>query len=300
MLSESASSRVAFGCSVVAVTGVVVKPVFSFGELLVLIDVEGVGTMSAPLPTPDEAAGLTGNALRGTAPCVELHGACRFRTGLVHLYDPPRADLVVSPAHVMLSITRFPDEDIWKNMFEWVSGYLADTLTPTPRGGAREGYWEYTGQGVIAMLGSIRPNVRLSSRDLVIEVALRRDEAALAAVRRLLGLAGDAQIAPPDDGNWRELPTNWPLHLECSRHGGIVRFRFSAPHHDGQTSTASLCEEWCWRWLDLCAGTGIGHHDRIQVSWDLGGLGHASIVRGDGAHRRDVHELHIPVSWLAT
>ena len=53
-------------------------------------------------------------------------------------------------------------------------------------------------------------------------------------------------------------------------------------------------------YLDLCAGTAIGHHDRTQVSWDLGGFGHASIVRGDGAHRRDVHELHIPVSWLAT
>jgi hypothetical protein len=60
------------------------KPVFSFGELLVLIDVEGVGAMSAPLPTPAEAATLTGTALRGSAPCVELHGACRFRTGLAH------------------------------------------------------------------------------------------------------------------------------------------------------------------------------------------------------------------------
>ena len=284
----------------VAVTGVVDKPMFSFGELLVLLDVEGVGAWSAPLPTPAEASGLTANGLRGTAPCVELHGACRFRTGLSHLYDPPHADLVVSPAHVMLSITRFADEDIWKNMFEWMEGYLADTLTPTPRSATRDGYLEYAGQGVIATLGYTRPSVRLDSRDLVIEVGLRRDEAALAIVRRLFGLASDAQIAPPDDGNWRELPTAWPLHLECSRHKAIVRFRFSAPHHDGQTSSASLCEEWCWRWLDLCAGTGIGHHDRTQVSWDLGGLGHASIVRGDGSHRRDVHELHIPASWLAT
>ena len=284
----------------VVVTGVVGKPVFSFGELLVLIDVDGVGAMSSPLPTPAEASVLTATALRGTAPCVEAHGACRFRTGLAHLYDPPRTDLVVSPAHVMLSITRFPDDDTWKNMFEWVNGYLADTLTPTPRGAAREGYREYSGQGVIATLGYTRPNVRLDSRDLVIEVALRRDEPALATVRRLLGLAEDAPIAPPDDGNWREVLTSWPLHLECSRHGGTVRFRFSAPHHDGQTSTAGLCEEWCWRWLDLCAGTGVGHHDRIQISWDLGALGHASIVRGDGAHRRDVHELHIPASWLAT
>jgi len=117
---------------VVAVTGVAGKPVFSFGELLVLIDIEGVGAMSAPLPTPAEASRLTGNGLRGTAPCVELHGGCRFRTGLAHLYEPPHTELVVSPAHVMLSITRFPDEDIWKNMFEWVNGYLADTLTPTP------------------------------------------------------------------------------------------------------------------------------------------------------------------------
>jgi hypothetical protein len=281
---------------VVAVMGVVGKPVFSFGELLVLIDVEGVGAMSAPLPTAAEASGLAGNTLRGTAPCVELHGACRFRTGLAHLYDPPRAELVVSPAHVMLSITRFADVDTWNNMFEWVSGYLADTLTTTQ---TRDGYQEYTGQGVIATLGFTRPSVRLDSRDLVIEVSLRRDEAALATVRRLLGLAGDAPIAPPDDGNWYELATGWPLHLECSRHKATVRFRISAPHHDGHVSTASLCEEWCWRWLDLCAGTGIGHHDRLQVSWDLPGLGHASIVRGDSAHRRDVHELHIPVSWLA-
>ena len=36
-------SGAASGCSVVAVTGVAGKPVFSFGELLVLIDVEGVG-----------------------------------------------------------------------------------------------------------------------------------------------------------------------------------------------------------------------------------------------------------------
>ncbi|MEO8706236.1 MAG: hypothetical protein ABI867_39770 [Kofleriaceae bacterium] len=275
------------------------KPAFSFGELLVLIDVEGVGAM-APLPTPAEAAGLTGNAQRGVAPCVEVHGAIRFRTGLAHLYEPPRTDLVVSPAHVMLSITRFADEDIWKNMFEWVSGYLGDTLTPTERSAAREGYQEYVGQGVIATLCFTRPSVRLDSRDLVIEVALRRDEPALATVRRLLGLAADAVIAPPGDGNWRELPTSWPLHLECSRHGDTARFRFSAPHHDDQISTANLCEEWCWRWLDLCAGTAIGHHDRTQVAWNLGELGHASIVRGNGAHRRDVHELHIPVSWLAT
>jgi hypothetical protein len=281
-----------------ALTGVIGKPVFSFGELLVLIDVEGVGAMSAPLPTPAEASALTGIAVRGTAPCVDFHGACRFRTGLAHLYEPPRADLMASPAYAMLSITRFADEDIWKNMFEWVNGYLADALTPTPRSAVRDGYLEYTGQGVVATLAYIRPAVRLDSRDLGIEVALRRDIAALATIRRLLGLAEDAQIAPPDDRNWRDLPTVWPLHLECSRHGDIVRFRFSAPHHDGQTSTASLCEEWCWRWLDMCAGTGP-QHNRTQISWDLGALGHASIVRGDGAHHRDVHELHIPVRWLA-
>lgn len=276
----------------------VTKPVFSFGELLVLLDVEGVGAMSAPLPTPAEASGLAASALRGAAPCVEFHGACRFRTGLAHLYEPPRTDLVVSPAHVMLSITRFPDVDIWNNMFEWVSSYLADTLAPTPRGAGRDGYREYAGQGAIATLGYTRPSVRLDARDLVIEVGLRRDEPALATVRRLLGLPADAQIAPPDDGNWRELATSWPLHLEYSRHGATARFRFSAPHHDGQTSVAGLCEEWCWRWLDLCAGTGLGHHERVQVSWDLGALGHASIVRGDGAHRRDVHELHVPTAWL--
>ena len=49
----------------VAVMGVVGKPVFSFGELLVLIDVEGVGAMSAPLPTPLEASGLTGMVCAG-------------------------------------------------------------------------------------------------------------------------------------------------------------------------------------------------------------------------------------------
>jgi hypothetical protein len=288
-----------FGCSVVPVMGVIGKSAFSFSELLVLIDVEGVGAMSAPLPTWGETAGVAGNALRGIAPCVEVHGACRFHTGLAHLHVPPRAELVVSPAHVMLSISRFADEAIWENMFEWVSGYLADTLTPTSRSGTRDGYREYVGQGVIVTLGYTRPNVRVDSRDLVIEVALRRDEGALATVRRLLGLTDDAKIAPPDDGNWRELPTAWPLHLECSRHGDTVRFRFSTPHHDGQISTANLCEEWCWRWLDLCAGNGVGHHDRVQVSWDLGTLGHVSMLRGNGAHRRDVHELDIPVSWLA-
>ena len=279
-------------------TSVVATPVFSFGELLVLIDVEGVGAMSAPLPTPDEASALIKEGLRGTAPCVEVRGACRFRTGLAHLHDPPRADLVVSPAHLMLSITRFRDVDIWKNTFEWIDGYLADSLAPTPRSATRDGYREYAGQGVVAALGFARPGVGVAPRDLVIEVGLRRDEPALATVRRLLGLAGDVPIAPPDDSNWRVLPTAWPLHLDCSRHGGLVRLRFSAPHHDGQTSTAGLCEEWCRRWLDQCAGTGVGHHERSQVSWDLGGLGHASIVHGDGAHRRDVHELHIPGSWL--
>jgi hypothetical protein len=278
--------------------GDVGKSVFSFSELLVLIDIEGVGTMSAPLPTPAEAAAFTGGALRGIAPSVELHGACRFRTGLAHLFAPPSADLVVTPAHVMLSLTRFGDEDQWKNLFEWIDGYLADTLTPTPRSGAGDGYREYQGHGVIATLAYTRPHVRLDSRDLQIEVALRHDEPALNSIRRVLGVADDVPIAPPDDRNWRGVPTSWPLHLECSRHGDTVRFRFSAPHHDGQTSTANLCEEWCWRWLDLCAGTAIGHHDRVQVSWDLPGLGHASIVRGDSAHRRDVHELHIAASWL--
>ena len=274
-------------------------PVFSFGELLVLLDVDGVGPMTAPLPTPAEAAGLAADGLRGTAPCVEFHGALRFRTGLAHLYEPPRTELVVSPGHVMLTITRFPDEDIWTNMFEWVGSYLADGLAPTARGAARDGYREYAGRGVIASFGYTRPSVRLDSRDLVLEVGLRRDEPPLATLRSLLGLAADVAIAPPDDGNWRGLPTTWPLHLECSRHGAIVRFRFSAPHHDGQTSPAHLCEAWCWRWLELLAGTGLGHHDRVRVSWDLGELGHASIVRGDGAHRRDVHELHVPAAWFA-
>lgn len=287
------------GCSVASVMVEAGKPVFSFGELLVLLDVEGVGPMASPLPTPAEAASLVANAQRGTAPCVEFHGACRFRTGLAHLYEPPRTELVVSPAHVMLSITRFADVDIWSNMFEWVSGYLADTLAPTPRGAGREGYREFVGQGVIATLGFTRPNVRIDSRDLVIEVGLRHDEPAIATLHRLLGVAADVAISPPDDGNWRELHTRWPLHLECARHAATAKFRFSAPHHEGQISTANLCEEWCWRWLDLCAGSTIGHHDRVQVSWDLGALGHASIVRGDGAHRRDVHELHVPASWLA-
>ncbi|MCA9680150.1 MAG: hypothetical protein H6709_18795 [Kofleriaceae bacterium] len=275
-------------------------PAFSFGELLVLLDVDGVGAMSSPLPTVAEASVLAPGEVRGTAPCVEFHGACRFRTGLAHLYDPPHTELVVGPAHVMLSITRFADVDIWTNMFEWVSSYLGDTLTVTPRGAAAAGVGEYAGPGVIATLRYTRPDVRHDSRDLRLEVGLRRDEPALATVRRLLGLAADVTIAPQDDGNWRELASAWPVHLECSRHGDTVRFRFSSPHHDGETSCANLCEQWCWRWLDLCAGEGAGptHHDRVQVAWDLDGLGHVSIVRGDGAHRRDVHELHVPVAWL--
>jgi len=281
------------------VQGAVDKPPFSFGELLVLLDVDGVCAMSSPLPTPDEASGLTNQRLRGAGACVELHGPCRFRTGLAHLYEPPRTDLVVSPAHVMLSITRFPDVDIWKNMFEWMSGYLADTLTPTTRSATREGYLEYAGQGVIATLAYLRPHVRLDSRDLVIELALRHDEPAFSTVRRLLGLAPDAPVAPPDDGNWRGMPTRWPLHLECSRHGSSARFRFGAPHHEGELSIAGLCEEWCARWLALCAGTGLGH-DRNQVLWDLGAQGRASMIHGNGAHHRDVHELHVPASWLAS
>ena len=277
----------------VGVAGVVEQPSFSFGELLVLIDIDGVGAMS-PVPTVAEAAALAGNALRGTAPCVEVHGACTFGAAL---FSPPRADLVVTPASVMLSITRVPDVDSWTGMFDWVSGYLGDTLTR--RGEPREGFQEYAGQGVVAAIAFTRPGVRVDARDAVLEVAIRRDEPALTTLHRIFGVANEVPIAPPDDGNWRELATSWPLHLETSRQKDTMRFRMSAPHHDGQISTANLCEEWCWRWLDMCAGTGIGHHDRVQVSWDLPGLGHASIVRGTGAHRRDVHELHIPASWLA-
>ena len=279
----------------VAVSGVASKPIFSFGEMLVLIDIEGVGPMSSPLPTVAEAAGLVGNAPRGTAPCVEVHGPCRFRADL---YAPPHTELIVTPANVMLSITRVADVDTWNGMFEWLSGYLGDTLTV--RSDPRDGFLEYAGQGVIATIAFTRPGPRLDARDAVMEVALRRDEPALATMHRLFGVANDVPMAPPDDGNWRELATSWPLHLECSRQKDIMRFRMSAPHHEGQISTANLCEEWCWRWLDMCAGNGIGHHDRVQVSWDLHGLGRASIVRGTGAHRRDVHELHIPVSWLAS
>ncbi len=290
-------SPVGFGCSVIAMAGAS-KPGFSFGELLVLLDVDGVAAMSTPLPAPAEGAALTGVPLHGVEPCVASHGALRFRTGLAHLYEPPRTELVVSPTHVMLSIARFADEDIWTNMFGWVEGYLGDTLELTPSSAAREGYREYRGQGVIATLAYTRPNVRLDSRDLVIELALRRDEPLIATLHALFGLARETAIAPPDDGNWRELATRWPMHLECARHGTTVKFRFSAPHHDGQVSTANLCEEWSWRWLDLCAATGIGHHDHRQVSWDLPELGHASIVRGDGTGRRDVHELHVPARWL--
>jgi len=272
----------------VAMTG---KAQFSFGELLVLLDVDGVAAMSAPIPTPEEAAALTAHPLRGVAPCVEGHGALRFRTGLAHLYDPPRTELVVSPGHLTLAITRFADQDIWTNMFEWLSGYLGDTLEQATK---RDDYVEFAGQGVRATLAFTRPNVRLDSRNLVLDLALRHDEPPLLTVRRLLGIA--AEVAPKDDGNWHELASRWPMHLECSRHGAVVRFRFSAPHHDNQTSTAGLCEEWCSRWLGLCAGK---PYDRSQSSWELGEHGRASIVRGDGAHRRDVHELHVPASWLS-
>ncbi len=274
------------------------KPVFSFGELLVLIDVEGVGPMSAPLPTPAEAAALTGGVVRGAGAGVDARGPVRFRTGLAHLYEPPTTELVVSPGHVLLAITRFPDDDIWKNMSEWVDGYLTDTLAPTPASAAADGHHGYAGQGVIATVAFTRPRPRHDSRDLVIEVGLRHDDAPLAALRRLFGLAVDASVAPPDDGNWRELASGWPMHLECSRHGDTTRFRFSSPHHDPQISTASLCEEWCRAWLDLCAGTAAGTRDRSRSAWELGRLGHASMIRGTGAHRRDVHELHVPSSWL--
>ena len=266
------------------------KAQFSFGELLVLIDVEGAAALSAAIPAPEEAATLTGTPLRGVAPCVECRGPLRFRTGLAHLYEAPRTDLVVSPGHLVLAITRFADKDIWTNMFEWLSGYLGDALEPTI---TRDEYLEFAGQGVRATLAFTRPNVRLDSRSLVLELALRHDEPPLHSVRRLLGIAAD--VAPKDDGNWHELATRWPMHLECSRHGAVLRFRFSAPHHDKQTSTAGLCEEWCSRWLGLCAGK---PYERSQTSWELGEHGHASIVRGDGAHRRDVHELHVPASWL--
>ena len=266
------------------------KAQFSFGELLVLLDVEGAGAMSAPMPTPADAATLTGTTPRGVPPCVEGRGALRFRTGLAHLYDPPRTELVVSPGHLALAITRFPDQDIWTNMFEWLSGYLGDTLALSSE---REGYVEYAGQGVRAPLPFTRPNVRLDPRSLVLDVALRHDERPLLSLRRFFGIAAD--VAPKDDGNWHELATHWPMHLECARHGAALRFRFSAPHHDNQTSTAGLCEEWCSRWLALCEGK---PYERSQVSWELGELGHASIVRGDGAHRRDAHELHVPASWL--
>lgn len=285
------------GCSVGGVTVERGKAEFSFGELLVLLDVEGAGPMSTPLPAAAEVAALGASVVRGTAPCVEVHGPCRFRTGLAHLYDPPRAELVVSPAYVFLSLTRFADVDIWKNMLDWVTSYLDDTLGP--RGPVKDGHREYAGQGVVASVGHSRPSVRLDSRDMGLELGLRPDEPPLATVRRLLGLAADLDLHPPDDGNWRGLPTRWPMHLEGSRHGPTARFRFSAPHHDGQISTASLVEEWCWRWLDLCAGTELGHHDRTRIAWELGALGHAAIVRGDGAHRRDVHELHVPAAWLA-
>jgi hypothetical protein len=280
------------------VSGVADKPTFSFGEMLVLIDIDGAGAISTPVPAVAEAAALVGNALRGTAPCVEVHGACKFRTGLAHLYDPPHAHLVVTPANAMLSITHVADVDSWTSIFEWITSYLSDTLTA--RGDARDGYLEYAGQGVVATIAFTRPSVRLDARDAVIEVLVRHDEPALATLHRLFGVANDVPIEPPDDGNWRELATRWPLHLACSRQHDVVRLRMSAPHHDGQTSVASLCEEWCWRWLDMCAGTGIGHRDRGQVSWDLHGLGRAAIVRGTGAHRRDEHELHIPTSWLAS
>src|SRR4051812_3214989 len=120
------------------------KPQFSFGELLVLLDVEGAGAMSSPMPTPEEAAALTGAALRGVAPCVEGHGALRFRADL---YEPPRTELVVSPGHLSLAITRFHDQDVWTSMFEWLSGYLGDTLEQVIK---RDDYLEYAGQGVRA------------------------------------------------------------------------------------------------------------------------------------------------------
>jgi hypothetical protein len=277
--------------------GVAGRPLFSFAELLDMLDVEGAGEMSSPLPTASEAASLTTSELRGVAPCVEVHGPCRFRSGLAHLYSPPHTELVVSPAHVMLSFTRFADDDTWKNILDYVTSYFADTLTATARSDDAHGYQEYAGQGLIATVGYSRPSARVGSRDLVIELALRRDESGIAAIRSLLGIATDTTIAPPDDGNWRDLATQWPVHLECSRLRETVRFRVSAPHVDGQVSTATLCEEWAWRWLDLTSGTRTGQHDHQQLVWELPD-GRASIVRGGSAGRRDVHELHVPVAWL--
>ncbi|NVB85045.1 MAG: hypothetical protein HOV81_42150 [Kofleriaceae bacterium] len=119
--------------------------VFSFSELLVLLDVDGVPPASAPFPTMEELAPII--------------GPLRFRMNPPLL--PPRANLSASPVAAELSIRQFQiggADAVWEHIYGWITGYLDDTLTKAPKSAGPPGFRTYKGHGVMVLFSYNKPN----------------------------------------------------------------------------------------------------------------------------------------------
>ena len=262
---------------------------FSFSELLILLDVDGVPPMTAPFPTLEEVAPLVG----------EL----KFATSMAHLLPPRRAHLSASPIAVEVTLADFPwgsARALWEHLHGYVTSYLEDTLSKVPKRDALPHYRTYKGHGVTVLYAYTPPN----HDEPCLELKLLRDEHPLQTIATVFGISREV-LATPLDRNWRTLPSTRDMHVEASSVGDELRLRCNAPLGPGSVPPA--CSSWTTFWLQWWSPFGGGTsrselRDRPLAEHEHAtefAIGKDPVVLIRGSTTRRAHfEVHVPLRWI--
>jgi hypothetical protein len=220
--------------------------VFSLQELCVLLDIDHAGALSV-FPEPAEVATFLGdsNPIQAGGEIVETGGLLRFRTGLLHLYRPPRALVRSTLWRCSIEIDDFAEHAIWKHPAEYTSSYLGDTMKQDARRDRRHGYRRYRGDGVIVDYAPTPPSGHDPDQRGWIELQITHDEPRLAAIRRVLRIADDVVLAG-DPSCGTQVPSHWDLRMTVGVVDDEVRVRWSAPMRAGgaYANESARCAHW--------------------------------------------------------
>ena len=270
---------------------------FSFAELLVLLDVDAVPALTAPMPTPHESALRMGGSPLLPDSFPDARGALRFREGLNHLFAAPLASLDVTPFHVHLKVWQFPDADVWRNMHGWVSEYLADNLAKGTKSQSRTNYRAFFGDGIVADYASLEPKGHIAAADARMALIIRRDQHPIRALCELLGVAfADLAAAQHADANWRQLACSKPLRVEVRRVADRVGLRW---HAQEDPLAYRVCQQWFSDWRSVFQnGNGMHRDDDSGVDLPILQLGNLFTAEFNAAHPEQTN-IDLPLAWLA-
>lgn len=277
---------------------------FAFDELCVLLDVENTGALSV-FPRPAEMAAFLGEdePRSSNGEVVEVSGLLRFRSGLLHLYVPPRASLTSAQWRCAVDVVDFEERSIWKHLSEWMSSYLDDTLQREPKRESRYGYRRYRGDGVIVDFAATPPSQVDNTERGRIDLEITHDEPRLASIRRVLRIDADAALEG-DPACGTTLASRWDLRMTVGVVDAEVRIRWSAPMGPGGTfaNDAALCS----RWMNelLCHSFDLGRRfGDDATSWKLparpGQPDERITLHDSSSARRHTGELRLPARWCS-